>query len=156
MQRPFASRRPAQTPLRTIGEALSGNRGFAALNQELARRASLADDLAATLPDYLRASVAPAALQDGVLVLLAGHNALAARLRHLEPRIVGALQARGWSVRGLRMRVSPLPARPAMPPKTARLSPTALACLESLARDVEESPLRDALQRLLRRYPARR
>jgi hypothetical protein len=115
----------------------------------------LEDDLGRCLPDYLRTNVAAAAANDGTLTLLTPHSALAARLRHLEPRIVGELRERGWSIDVVKIRIRPLAPVPAVAPKTARMSPVGLACLESLRASLDDSPLKDSLNRLVSRHKPR-
>ncbi|SDV49580.1 DUF721 domain-containing protein [Chitinasiproducens palmae] len=159
--RPATARRPtarraSKGAAKTIGEALAGNDFFAGLRAGIARRGQMTEHLDEILPGYLRGHVAPASIREGTLVLLARHNALAARLRHLEPQLVAALASRGWAVRALRVRIAPLPPVPAPPAKQAHLSATALACLESLTHELEPSTLRDALARIVARHPKSR
>ena len=82
---------------------------FAALRAGVEQMAALEKTCATLLPDYLASSVEPGFIKDGVLALFAAHNALAARLRHLEPRLLADLQQRGWPVNALRIRVRPQP-----------------------------------------------
>lgn len=95
---------------------------FRALRAGVEQVAALQRDLNALLPDYLAANVEPGFIKDGVLALFAAHNALAARLRHIEPRLLADLQQRGWAVDSLRIRVRPQPVKDAPPPKQARMS----------------------------------
>ena len=97
------------------------------------------------LPDYLASSVEPGFIKDGVLALFAGHNALAARLRHIEPRLLADLQQRGWAVNSLKIRVRPQSMKEAAPPKQARMSAAGADALQELAETLEPSPLQEAL-----------
>jgi hypothetical protein len=120
---------------------------------------ALADDLARLLPDYLTPNVDAGAIKDGTLTLLTGHSALAARLRHLEPGLVGQLQQRGWPVQKLRIKVQPRTAAPAPPPPKPPLSTAALTSLRALSAVLGTSPLQDSLQRMIAHHegaPARR
>ena len=91
-------------------------------------------DLSTLLPDYLASSVEPGFIKDGVLTLFAGHNALAARLRHIEPRLLADLQQRGWAVNSLKIRVRPQPMQRATAPKQARMSRRRRRCVAGTRR----------------------
>lgn len=158
MNRPFSAAPPRRKPrpgrgyATPIVEALASNDAFAHLREGVARLRSLEKDLGACLPDYLRTNVAAASANDGVLTLLTPHSALAARLRHLEPKLVGFLRTRGWSVDVVKVRIRPLAPVPVVPPKAARLSATGLACLDALRAGLEPSPLRDSLEKMVGRH----
>jgi hypothetical protein len=104
------------------------------------------------LPDYLATSVEPGFIKDGVLALFAAHNALAARLRHLEPRLLSDLQQRGWAVNSLRVRVRPEPVKEAPPVKQARMTPAGAEALQTLSETLAPSPLQAALAKMAARH----
>jgi len=135
-----------------VAEALASNDAFATLRAGVARLRSLETDLGDCLPDYLRTNVAATSAHDGVLTVLTPHSALAARLRHLEPKVVAVLRERGLAVDTVKVRIRPIAQKPAPAPKQARLSPTGLACLEALRASLEPSPLRDSLERMVGRH----
>ncbi|MCP1118286.1 DciA family protein [Robbsia andropogonis] len=135
-----------------ISDALASNDAFAALREGVARLQALETDIGACLPAYLCGNVSPAGTQDGTLTLLTPHNALAARLRHLAPTLVSALQARGWQIEAIKVRIRPVAATPPPQPKTARISPVGLACLDALRASLEPSPLKDALETMVSRH----
>jgi hypothetical protein len=83
----FNVRRP-----QPVAEVLRRTDAFAALRAGVEQIAALEKDLRELLPDYLGSSVEPGFIKEGVLSLFAAHNALAARLRHLEPRLLSDLQ----------------------------------------------------------------
>src|SRR6201991_2210965 len=114
----FDPRRPQR-----LADVLARTDAFSALRAGVEQIAALERDLAELLPDYLAASVEPGFIKDGVLALFAGHNALAARLRHLEPRLLSDLQQRGWPVNALRIRVRPQAVKEPPPVKQARMTP---------------------------------
>jgi hypothetical protein len=107
------------------------------------------------LPDYLASSVEPGFIKDGVLALFAGHNALAARLRHIEPRLLADLQQRGWAVNSLKIRVRPQSMKESAPPKQARMSAAGADALQHLAETLEPSPLQEALAKMAARHQAK-
>ena len=89
--------------------------------------------------------------QDGLLTLHADNNALAARLRQSLPTIADSFSAHGWPVTQVAVKVRPRPPEPQAPPVPQRALPaSAAAGLQQLQSSLpEDSPLRDALARLL-------
>lgn len=145
--RSFGARRP-----QAVAEVLSRTDAFAALRAGVEQIAALERDLAGLLPDYLATSVEPGFIKDGVLALFAAHNALAARLRHLEPRLLSDLQQRGWPVNSLRIRVRPQPAKEPPRAKQARMSRVGADALHELSESLGPSPLQAALARMAARH----
>jgi hypothetical protein len=139
-----------------VAELLSRTDAFAPLRAGVEQMASMRRDLQALLPDYLAASVEPGFIKDGQLALFAAHNALAARLRHLEPRLVADLRARGWPVDSVRIRVRPQSVQDPKPPKQARMSPMGAAALMALSEDLPPSPLQEALAKMAARHVKKR
>jgi hypothetical protein len=145
--RPFLPPRP-----QPVSEVLNRTDAFAALRAGVEQIAALERDLTQLLPDYLAKSVEPGFIKDGVLALFAAHNALAARLRHLEPRLVADLQQRGWAVNSLKVRVRPQPAKEPAPVKQARMTPAGADALRTLSESLAASPLQAALSRMAARH----
>ncbi|MGH8782768.1 DciA family protein [Paraburkholderia sp.] len=145
--RPFNPRRP-----QPVSELLGRTDEFAALRAGVEQIAALERDLKTMLPDYLATSVEPGFIKDGVLALFAAHNALAARLRHLEPRLLADLQQRGWAVNALKIRVRPQSVKEPTPLKQARMTEVGAAALQALSESLEASPLQEALARMAKRH----
>ncbi|NVI02591.1 DciA family protein [Paraburkholderia youngii] len=149
------SRPPKQFDLRRpqpLAEVLGRTDAFAALRAGVEQIAALEKDLRELLPDYVATSVEPGFIKEGVLALFAAHNALAARLRHLEPRLLVDLQQRGWPVQSLKIRVRPQPLKEPPPVKQARMTPAGAAALQALSESLEPSPLQEALARMAARH----
>ena len=138
-----------------VAEVLNRTDAFAPLRAGVEQIAAITRDLAQLLPDYLATSVEPGFIKDGTLVVFAAHNALAARLRHLEPRLVTELQARGWPLNALRIRVRPQAMKEPAPPKQARMTPAGASALEALAQTLPPSPLQEALAKMAARHTRR-
>jgi len=132
-----------------VADLLDRSDALGRLRVGVQQATALAQDLSRLLPDYLVPNVETGGIQDGVLTLLTGHGALAARLRHLEPGLVDQLQQRGWPVTKLRIRISPQAVAPAAAPPKAHLSQAALASLNTLCDSLPDSPLLDSLQRMI-------
>jgi hypothetical protein len=145
--RPFGPPRP-----QPVSDVLNRTDAFAALRAGVQQIAALEGDLAQLLPDYLAKSVEPGFIKDGVLTLFAAHNALAARLRHLEPTLLTDLQRRGWAVQTLKIRVRPQPLKEPPPVKQARMSPVGVDALRELSETLGPSPLQAALARMAARH----
>jgi hypothetical protein len=150
----FSKSRPAPVP-QPVAEVLRRTDAFAPLRAGVEQIAAMERDLSQLLPDYLAASVEPGFIKDGTLVLFAAHNALAARLRHLEPRLVTELQARGWPLNALRIRVRPQSVKEPPPVKEARMTPVGASALRTLAETLPPSPLQEALAKMAARHTRR-
>lgn len=135
-----------------VAEVLKRTDAFAALRAGVEQIAALERDLRELLPDYLGTSVEPSFIKDGVLALFAAHNALAARLRHLEPRLLSDLQQRGWAVNTLKIRVRPQAVKEAPLPKQARMTPVGADALHALSESLAPSPLQEALAKMAARH----
>jgi hypothetical protein len=148
---------PRSDPRRpqAVADVLDRTDAFAPLRAGVEQVASLQRDLTKLLPDYLATNVEPGFIKDGVLALFAAHNALAARLRHIEPRLLADLQQRGWAVDSLRIRVRPQPMKEPPAPKQARMSRVGATALHELAETLEPSPLQEALARMAARHQAK-
>ena len=98
---PSSKPRAAPVP-RPVAEVLGRTDAFAALRAGVEQTAALERALSELLPAYLATSIEPGFVRDGALTLFAAHSALAARLRHLEPRLIVhlaplvALAAAAW------------------------------------------------------------
>ncbi|KNH04868.1 hypothetical protein BRCH_04476 [Candidatus Burkholderia brachyanthoides] len=139
-----------------VSDVLERTDAFAALRAGVEQVAALQRDLAKLLPDYLASNVEPGFIKDGVLALFAAHNALAARLRHIEPRLLADLQQRGWAIDALKIRVRPQPMKDLAPIKQARMSAAGASALHELAETLAPSPLQEALAKMAARHHARR
>ena len=91
-------------------------------------------------------------LREGTLHISAPNAALATRLRQVLPKLQQGLREKGWGVEQIRLKVQLMPTQPAPSPASEPrvLSSSAIASFASLASQIEESPLRDALQNLLK------
>ncbi|MEJ8798940.1 DUF721 domain-containing protein [Trinickia caryophylli] len=147
---PFS--KPSARRPQAVAEVLGRTDAFAALRAGVEQIAALERDLSTLLPDYLAASVEPGFVKDGTLTLFAAHSALAARLRHLEPRLLADLQQRGWNVRALAVKVRPREAAEAPAEKQARMTPAGAQALHSLSETLAPSPLQAALARMAARH----
>jgi len=101
------------------------------------------------LPASLRGLCQIARVKQGKVVIFAENNAIAAKLRLMEPAIVAELGRRAGNLTGIEVRVQvamPRPAQPGHP--EMRLSPAAGAALRQLEDRLPESPLRAAVRSL--------
>lgn len=155
--RSFRPARPAYAGVRkkpsarAVGDLLGDNDALAALRAGVRQVAALERDLTAILPEYLAPHVTVGTIKGELLTIFAGHSALAARLRHLERGLVQDLQQRGWPISAFKVKVKPVMPREATV-KQARVSARGVECLSALAADLEPSPLRDALERMVARH----
>ncbi len=122
-----------------------------ALTSGLKRIATLQATLADALPRNLAASTSLAVSEANELVLYAENGAIAAKLKQLTPRILVFLQQRGIEVTGIRVQVQVSLRHKPLPRKQISLSTTGAEAVRQLAKRLEKSPLRLALERLGRR-----
>lgn len=105
------------------------------------------------LPAALAGHVRVNQLENGVLSLACDSGAAASRLRQLTDTLIASLGKRGIVVAALRVSVNPeLLARYVHPVDKAGLPPAALDGLAHLNAEIEDGPLKEALDRLLRHH----
>ncbi len=147
----FEPQRPA-----SVIDFLKRHEGAAGLLPAAERIARLESDLFAAMPASLRADCAVTDVDDATVVLRVASASVAAKLRQTLPRLRDALVARGWHVDGIRVRVKPRPsladdAPGWKSPVQPSISATGLDAFESLGQGLEDTPLRAAIDRLVRR-----
>lgn len=113
--------------------------------------------VAAVLPPGLGAVCVVAKLESQRLHLAVPAAAHAAKLRQMAPRIAQALNAQGWNLNEISVRIQAGMPRPGQraprPPKEAvPLGEVALKAFEDLHDQLRPGPLADAVNRLLRHH----
>jgi len=98
----------------------------------------------------LSAQVQVLGLQSGTLSIAASNGAIAAKLRQLAPEMVAKLQNRGCEVSGIRVKVQVSYDHWQRTPVPRKLSNTAQKALKGLSLNLENSPLKSALERMAR------
>ena len=94
---------PAALP---ISDALARSAPLLSLRQRMRDSAARFESIRGVVPAALQAHVQPGPLDEENWSLLAANAAVAAKLRHLQPLIDGALQQQGWPPRSLRVKVA--------------------------------------------------
>ncbi|MGO4306322.1 DciA family protein [Cupriavidus sp. RAF12] len=160
-----------QTPAaKPLNDWLAKSGPVSALMQTARELASLEAEVLSLLPRGLQAGIAVAGVKhdnrgpqpEATLLLLAAHGAAAARVRQVVPTLLTRLQQRGSQVTAIRVRVQPEVGRgdwDAPPverkPRAANMAPAGLASMDALARNLPESPLKDAVEMLLAHHRGR-
>lgn len=127
--------------------------GVAARAQALLRLQAVLDRV---LPAALAGHVRVQTLEGGVLSLACDCGAVAGRLRHQTGPLLETLEKQGIAARGVRVNVDPhLGARYTPPAEKAGVPPAALESLAHLNAEIEDGPLKDALNQLLRHHRGR-
>jgi hypothetical protein len=93
-------------------------------------------------------------LREGQLHIAVPNAALATRIRQMLPKLQAGLREKGWPVDGIRIKVQMMSGEDRVPdrPVTQAALPThAVQAFAELAQSLEASPLRDALQSLVKR-----
>jgi hypothetical protein len=105
------------------------------------------------LPAALAGHVRVMQLENSVLSLACDSGAVASRLRHQTDALIAGLGKHGVAVTAVRVSVNPeLLARYTHPVEKAGLPTAALDGLAHLNAEIEDGPLKEALERLLRHH----
>ncbi len=105
------------------------------------------------LPASLSGHVRVMQLENGTLSLACGSGAVASRLRHQTDALMASLNKQKLEVTSVRVSVNPeLLARYVHPVEKKGLPPVALEGLAHLNAEIEDGPLKEALDRLLRHH----
>jgi hypothetical protein len=133
-----------------IGDYLAEDRGTSRLVPQVATLLAIRQRLTGALPDSLRRSCAIANYKHGIVVLLASNNAVAAKLRLIEPRLVNALSNYGLNVTGIKIQVQGGASFPMQvtEKKALSLSLEAADALARLSVNLPESRLKRAVDAL--------
>ncbi len=89
-----------------IAEALAQSAPLARLAGLMRESNARFEAIRAGLPPAFAAHVRPGPLDESDWSLLAANNAVAAKLRQLQPRLEAALRLQGWPARTLRIKVA--------------------------------------------------
>lgn len=140
-------------PARRISDffnASSGESGsWLAIGQRLARLQRILVEIA---PAHLARSCTVGRLTQGTLQIFADNGAIASKLKQLAPRLLMDFRKRGLEVSRIRVDVQVRPPRPENRKTGAKISPAGLENLQKLALELPESPLKEAVERLLRHH----
>lgn len=152
--------RPNARAARTVIDFLNRHDTAAALVPAAQRALDLKKDLLNLLPTALRAGCEvgfeAAESDDGVLNLRVASASAAAKLRQTLPRIQSGLVDRGWEVSSIRIRIQPPDPTLATGPKATPgrgidIGLQGVDAFAELHEALDESPLKDAIERLVRR-----
>jgi len=105
----------------------------------------------AVAPPHLAQSVQVLNLQTGTLSIAAANASIASKLRQLAPELVVLLQNRGCEVSGIRVRVQVSFDRLQPKPAPHKLSKAAQNALQDLSLSLNDSPLKIALDRIIKK-----
>ncbi len=95
---------PASLPM---ARALERSEPLTRLRQRLLDSARRLAAIHQELPEPLRSQVTAGPVDDEGWTLLAANASVAAKLRHLQPRLQQTLCDRGWQVSAIRIRIQP-------------------------------------------------
>lgn len=136
---------------RSLEDCLMGDQGFARLSSQAARLLKLQRLLESSTPLARYARVVN--LKVGRVIIHAANGAVATKLRQIAPTLVGIFRREAPELTGIDIKAQArtTPSRPA-PAVRAGIGERQKQGLTSLARGLPaESPLREALDRLVRR-----
>jgi hypothetical protein len=138
---------------------LRRNDRLASLLPAATRMASLQKDVRLILPP-MYANCETLSIQDGVLTLAVPSSAVAAKLKQQAPKLLAALQKKGWQVDSVRIKIQVGRAMPVqddiMKPSSFELPPTAVQAFEELGEALPASPQNAELIAAIRRLAEKR
>lgn len=139
-------------PARKVSQILSAEstlKSFAAASRRVEQLQRIYQE---AVPDALSRASRVGWERAGVVSIVAGNGAVAAKLRQLAPRLLESFRRHGLQCNSMRIEVQ-VDAGPGRPPACAprTLSPRAAETLRAAARELPASPLRETLDRLARR-----
>ena len=148
------ARRPGNRPTtREASSFLQGDEVMAGLLPTLEKMAALQAEAGRLLPGVFT-SCRVLQLREGQLHIAVPNAALATRIRQMLPKLQAGLREKGWPVDGIRIKVQMMSGEdrvPDRPAAQAALPTQAVQAFAELAQALEASPLRDALQSLVKR-----
>ena len=148
------ARRPTnRATTREASSFLQGDEVMAGLLPTLEKMAALQADAGRILPGVFNACRV-LQLREGQLHIAVPNAALATRIRQMLPKLQAGLREKGWAVDGIRIKVQMMSGEDRLPERHAvpvALPTQAVQAFAALAQSLEASPLRDALQSLVKR-----
>jgi hypothetical protein len=139
-------------PARKVSQILSAESALRNLAAASRRVEQLQRIYLEAVPDHLSRASRVGWERAGVVSIVAGNGAVAAKLRQLAPRLLESFRRHGLQCNSMRIEVQVDAAAGRPPVEPAKpLSPRAAETLRAAARELPPSPLRTTLDRLSRR-----
>lgn len=137
-----------------IGEYIDADDAAARVASQAALLLRLRESASLVVPEALLRSASIANVKQGKVVIFAENNAIAAKLRLYELRLLELWARQGTQISAIRCEVQPTRTGRLAPQKGAKLTPAAGAALDALGADLPaDSPLRAIVGNLSRRAP---
>ncbi len=150
-----SSRQPSVRTATSAIEFLQRHDGAAGLLPAAQRILQLRQDVVALMPASLRDTCDVAGFNEEVVTVRASSAGAAAKLRQTLPRLRDGLLDRGWKVNAIRVRVQPggssIVSTAWVAPSQTAIPASGVDAFASLNESLELSPLKTAVERLLRR-----
>ena len=137
-----------------VGKFLAESGKLKTLSRAARRVAELEQLLSETTPRAFSGAIRIKGIRAGTLVVAADNSAVAAKLRQLAPRLLTYIRERDSEVTGIRFEVQPVHGAGACPAASRKqpIGATALAGLQALGAGLADSPLKQAVERLVHRH----
>ncbi|MEO8003355.1 MAG: DciA family protein [Betaproteobacteria bacterium] len=132
-----------------VGVLLNDHPDFRPLRRQVEQLAILQTVITEILPAGL--TVRAVLLKAGELTLYADNGAVAAKLKHLAPRILAKLRQRGYEVTGIHLQVQTRIRDNPLPTKQICVGSQGRSAIQALAEKLPRGDLKVALSRLARR-----
>jgi hypothetical protein len=139
-------------PAHTARSFLTTTPTLQSLMQQAQKLLALQEVWQQVAPQSLTASSSVGTLRDRTLVVYASNGATAAKLRQLLPSLLEKIQKRGIEVTAIRVDVQVDVPHINNKQKDLAVSDKALESLSQLENSLEDSPLKEALQTMIRHH----
>lgn len=139
-------------PTHTARSFLSAAPNLQNLLQEAKKLLALQDAWNQIAPRPLTTASSVGAVRGKTLIIYASNGAVAAKLRQLAPSLLAKIQERGLEITAIRVDVQVEAAAANRKQKNLTISRNALSNLEELEQSLAASPLKSALQTLVKRH----
>ncbi|MEO8163855.1 MAG: DciA family protein [Betaproteobacteria bacterium] len=121
------------------------------LNRELKKLATLQRAISEVLPGDLAKSTSVVSGKSGTVLLYAANSPVAAKVKQLTPRMMTHLRQHGYDITAIHVQVQVRISHNPLLEKHISLGPLGRDALDSLAKRLDSSPLKSAVQRLRHR-----
>ena len=134
-----------------VGEFLATTGELKALSRAATRLAELEQLLLSTAPHALSEATRIKTFRAGTLVVSADNAAVASKLKLLAPQLLIQIREREPEVTGIRVEVQPAPGAAKRQSGKLAMGDGAVSGFRNLAAELADSPLKKAVERLVRR-----
>lgn len=130
---------------------LASNTDLQLLSSKVEQLSALQRHYESLIPAALQCSSHVLQIRQQTIVIAANNGAVAAKLRQMSTELISLFQARGCEVTGIQIKVQVIAPARIVKPEPRKLGKSAREALNKLGSELPDSPLKTALERLVKR-----